>query len=459
MPEPRTPVMIVVEASWEDLAGALQTACARMEDKSANGACIRLKRPVDVGTRMRIQWRFEQFSGVVKYCRSEGRDFIVGMQKDNGKAPLAAPAGGVGAPTVAPKPLLASPPQPVLLPPQPPALPESAILKPQELTITTTPTQIELIVRVAGPSQPPLRAVRYQRELRRAQRGSRIHAGPVRRTESKSKIPNQSQIVKGKEASPERKTMKRKWLDLAAWRSKPESQGEASFEAGKESGAELNEPLKQYENLRSEKKMEKEKTMSTPVQPAEKTGSHPSREVPAFQVELLPTEEIYRAAGITMPRRGYSVSKVIEMVNSEHIRALSKEMKRAAVLMALDAAGISVDQIQRDAKARQDALDIYEASQKKQAEAEWARKAEEITQIQSELESIKAHYSARISRCTEALARDKARFSTWVTSKEQESRNMAEAVELCMKPSAESATPAAANAASAGAGSPGTKAQ
>lgn len=202
--------------------------------------------------------------------------------------------------------------------------------------------------------------------------------------------------------------------------------------------------------------------MSSPAQPAEKTASHQSREVPAFQVELLPTEEIYRAAGITTPRRGYTVAKVIEMINSEHVRALSKEMKRAAVLMALDAAGVTVDQIQRDAKARQESLDAYQASQKKQAEAEWARKAEEITQIQSELESIKAHYTARISRCTEALARDKARFSTWVTTREQESKNMAEAVELCLKnPAAEAAPPIASGAAAtaASAGASGTKPQ
>ena len=131
--------------------------------------------------------------------------------------------------------------------------------------------------------------------------------------------------------------------------------------------------------------------------------------------------------------------------------------------VALDAAGVSIEQIQRDAKARQDALDAYESSQKKQSEAEWTRKAEEIAQIQSELESIKAHYTARIGRCTEALARDKARFNSWVTAKEQDSRNMAEAVELCVKPlcetppalkpaMVEAASMAMASAAAAGTG-------
>ena len=69
-----------------------------------------------------------------------------------------------------------------------------------------------------------------------------------------------------------------------------------------------------------------------------------------FAGELLSMEEIYRAAGIVGPRRGYSINKVVEMLQSEHIRGLSKEMKRASVLMALDAAGVTIDEVVRDAK-------------------------------------------------------------------------------------------------------------
>ena len=44
MRELRTAVLTLVEASWEDQSGSLQTVAARMEDKSAGGACIRIKR-------------------------------------------------------------------------------------------------------------------------------------------------------------------------------------------------------------------------------------------------------------------------------------------------------------------------------------------------------------------------------------------------------------------------------
>src|ERR1700730_159689 len=84
MPELRSAVMILVEASWKDVSGMVHAESARMEDKSSGGACLRLKSPLNVGDRLRVQWRFEQFSGVVKYCRGEGREFVVGMQRDKG---------------------------------------------------------------------------------------------------------------------------------------------------------------------------------------------------------------------------------------------------------------------------------------------------------------------------------------------------------------------------------------
>ncbi len=154
---------------------------------------------------------------------------------------------------------------------------------------------------------------------------------------------------------------------------------------------------------------------------------------PAFDVELAPMDDIYRAAGILPPRKGYSIKKVVEMLNSTHMAGLSSEMKRVALLMALDAAEVPIDEILRDAKARQDALDNYEATQKKQVEAEWARKAEEVIQIQAELETIKAHYSARISRNLEGVAREKATFNDWLALKKEESESMAQASELCLK--------------------------
>lgn len=173
-----------------------------------------------------------------------------------------------------------------------------------------------------------------------------------------------------------------------------------------------------------------------PASPARAANANLDVEQPTGEgrVELLSMADIYQTAGIRGPRKGYSINKVVEMLRSEHLRGLSKEMKRASILVALDAAGISVDEVVEDANARVEAINSYEASQRKQFEAHLVRRAEENQQIMAELERIKATYADRLRRNLEGVAREKATFGNWLTLKQQEAANIAEALDLCTKP-------------------------
>ena len=163
----------------------------------------------------------------------------------------------------------------------------------------------------------------------------------------------------------------------------------------------------------------------------------------AHENELLPLEEIYITAGIVNPRRGYTIKKVVEMLRSEHLGGLSKEMRRASVMMALDAAGIPVDEVLRDAQVRLEAINLYEAAKTKVCEAEWARKAEEHGRLKAELEQIRARFLERMKQNVDGVARDRARFGNWLTIMHEEAQSITEAAELCSKV----ASPAAANGA------------
>ena len=151
------------------------------------------------------------------------------------------------------------------------------------------------------------------------------------------------------------------------------------------------------------------------------------------QNDLLSYEDIYRAAGILSAGSGYGVHKVAEMLNSSRIREFSKDIKRASVLMALDAAGTSPDELLRDATRRQKALDSYEAAQKKQLEQFEARKAEEDAGIQQEMERVNAHYAERIQQNHDQVAREKEALRNWQMAKQYESQRIAEVIELCGK--------------------------
>lgn len=148
--------------------------------------------------------------------------------------------------------------------------------------------------------------------------------------------------------------------------------------------------------------------------------------------ELQAFDEIYRAAGIKGPRLGYSIGKVIEMLQSEHIRGLATETKRASLLMALEAAGVQVDEVLQDATLRQRAINSYEAIQRKHLEEYEARKAQENCAIQAEMERVSAEYAARISNNLEEVAREKDNFRKWVSKKQGEAQRISEAVALCV---------------------------
>src|ERR1700688_3248543 len=409
-PEPRNLVMIVVDVSWEDEEGALKTARARIEDKSTGGACIRLKRPIALGSRLRIQWRYDQFSGTVKYCRGDGGEYLVGLQRDRVPISDYPVPPGVASRQEAIRSVAAT--NIDVPPPRQESKPREIPERAQEVETAAAWRSATLV-----PSLPP---VQIENEIvrQRVDDWNRIRTWLPQEPEAlrQTKVRTE-QTPEQKEPENERKNMSPKWLGLAPWNSRQENLSSGDDDNGKDTG-----------NNRSRPEHPVRQTQSV-----EKSPQRSARELPPLQIELLSMEDIYRAAGITNPRGGYSVNKVVEMLDSEHIRVLSKDLKRAALMMALDAAGISIDLLQRDAQTRRNALDFYEAEQQRQAEAQWSRKAEEVSQIRAELETAKEQYTTRINRNLESVAREKARFSSWVAAKHHETQSMAEAIELCLK--------------------------
>ncbi|MFY9949296.1 MAG: hypothetical protein WAK27_11395 [Candidatus Sulfotelmatobacter sp.] len=417
--EIRIAVMMLAEVSWEDATGKLQSASARLEDKSQSGACIRMKKPVEVGTKLRVWGRFEEFSGVVRYCRSEDWDYVVGLQRESESASTEKQAtvqdGSAFHGETASKAAAAKP----------------AIKNGSDKRMAS------------GPAVAPMREDDRGMDGETGQaisghRPDRIRPandfGAHRR--SRFRAMHQARV---REAPREKKSMARKWLELAPWQNKRESASVKTAESS-EHGQSVKgrENSMQQADLSAKKEAEDRKTEC----------------VSGFQIDLLPMEDIYQAAGIANSKKGYSIHKVVEMLNSEHMVGLANETKRAAVMVALEAADISLGQVQQDAKTRQEALDRYEVEQTKLIEAEWARKAEENIRIEEELERVKAQYAARVKRNLDEAAREKSKFDRWLAMKQQEVKSISAAMDLCLK--REVAEPGRApltNAAAAGAGS------
>ena len=95
----------------------------------------------------------------------------------------------------------------------------------------------------------------------------------------------------------------------------------------------------------------------TAPEPPDSKASGPPAPPPVPSAELA---AVYESAKIVPPAHGYTVLKIAEMLQSEHIRTLPADVRRKSVLVALDAAGVKVEEIVEDAVRRDRALDTYE---------------------------------------------------------------------------------------------------
>jgi hypothetical protein len=139
-------------------------------------------------------------------------------------------------------------------------------------------------------------------------------------------------------------------------------------------------------------------------------------------------EEIYHAAEIPPAPQGYSILKISQMLESEHIRNLPSDVKKSSVLVALDAAGVDIKEVIQDAVRRDRALDTYERVQQRAADELEAKKSKENSDIQAQIDRFVTEQRAKIQANNDEVTREKTRFTGWRLKKQQEEKKIAEAV-------------------------------
>jgi hypothetical protein len=393
--EPRTVMWAVAEVFWDDASGMPNRVSATMEDTSRSGACVRTRRSFDVGSHVTIKWHREQFSAIAKNCRSDGRDFLVGLRRESDRncVPPGLPPDLESKPT---KPFEPPVDAPKSLPAPANARNANVAVGPKIASPVKLPKPVDM---------PAASAAQPTKDIRdRASALAQI-AVPHRSALAAARFPGSSTSPQnqGSSSRHERKAMASKSVFPKFWR---RQQGE---------DAPKHATLKEAPVNSSSSKAPGAETLSVP-------GS-----------DLLSYDDIYHAAGIMSPRSGYGIHKVVEMLNSQRIRELSTDIKRASVLMALDAAGTSVDDVLQDATRRQQALDTYEAAQRKQVEEFEAQKSKENAEIEAEMERIRTHYGQRIQSNRDQIAREKETLRNWQMAMQHESQRITEVIELCRK--------------------------
>ena len=399
--EPRVAMWARAEVSWNDAQGVCCRAPATLENTSQSGACLRVRQPFEIGSRLTVRWYREQFCAVARNCHSDGHEFVLGVRRESdAESTVSEAVRNKIDPPIAPAAIPSSAAQPVTKNDTVRATAASAgAAKPQiqspaptpevqtEATTAGTPSSTTAARNELVVGKRPLGNTHPDSELSRQQEAE-PSAGPRFLPRSEGGFPRH-----------ERKVMQSKSLFPRLWRRQPNEDA--------------------HELVQS-KEIPVNKPNASAVNPATAPAS-----------DLLSYEDIYHAAGIMSPRSGYGIHKVVEMLNSDRLRELSKDVKRVSVLMALDAADTSVDDLLQDAVRRQHALSSYEAAKKKQLEDFEAFKSQENAKIEEEMERVRAHYGERIQQNRDQVAQEKEALRNWQAAMQHEAQRIAEVMELC----------------------------
>jgi len=164
---------------------------------------------------------------------------------------------------------------------------------------------------------------------------------------------------------------------------------------------------------------------STPHLPDCPSGIALESDTQATDLSLL---EIYRGQVNTRSTGEYTILKVAQMLQSEHMRPLPVEAKRAAILVALQAAGVRVRDVIDDAVQRTEILGNAERDRENALRAFETRKEEANRKVQAMVQSLVAEYDARIHRTQEEVSAARDKLAEWRQTKTEEEQRIAEAL-------------------------------
>ena len=96
-------------------------------------------------------------------------------------------------------------------------------------------------------------------------------------------------------------------------------------------------------------------------------------------------DKVFAAAAIPVPPHGFTIEKVGEMLRHPKLAGMAKEAKAAAVLVAMEAAGVKVESVITEAVRKDKALDVFERVQHEHAVALVAQKDEENKKLRAQI--------------------------------------------------------------------------
>lgn len=154
-----------------------------------------------------------------------------------------------------------------------------------------------------------------------------------------------------------------------------------------------------------------------------KLGELPPSKLPA---DIMDFGEVYREVRIEPPPHGYGIDKVESMLNHPRLVAIRPEQRAAAVLAALEAAGVEFTDVLRDAVLRDQAIERFALAKEAEMQAERVRAEEAVVRARQELDAFVTEKRAEVERLRREIKEAEERFSELQDRRRAEERRIVE---------------------------------
>jgi hypothetical protein len=156
--------------------------------------------------------------------------------------------------------------------------------------------------------------------------------------------------------------------------------------------------------------------------PAEIADTAPPNRVSRSEVaaDVQDFVAVYKEAGITLAPHGYGVDRVAEMLQGKRLAPLGREVKATAVLAALEAARVDVQDVIEDGVRRDKALDAFEAAKERELVEGKAANEARVSSLRKDLDELLKKINGEIEKLKQESQQAEAAFAQLQIRKRQE---------------------------------------
>ncbi len=138
----------------------------------------------------------------------------------------------------------------------------------------------------------------------------------------------------------------------------------------------------------------------------------------------VPFEKIYETAGIPKPANGWNVDRLKQFLKTAALKDKERSVVQTAILNILKTENASVEDVVKDAMARDKALDSFETFVRKKMEDRKTARERKAAEIESQISALEVERKT----LEEKKAADEAKWKEWRRQKRAQERELAWAV-------------------------------